>query len=271
MKPAIQQNKIVILSGAGISAESGLETFRAAYGLWRQYSWQDLATPEGWQRNPEAVLAFYNERRRQAWEAQPNAAHLAIAALQSAYEVVVITQNVDALHERAGSQQVLHVHGELAWARGQSAQPKRYRLDGAPLQLGQLCEDGTQLRPDIVWFGEEVAHIEEARKHLASAAKVLVVGTSLTVFPVAALVKAARFKAEKVLIALDAMHPPWGYTFMRGKATVLVPGLVRRWLYQATGSDCIPQLDGVPAVPDGSAGQDDSAEPAQQAAPEDAR
>ncbi|WP_338846585.1 Sir2 family NAD-dependent protein deacetylase [Massilia sp. W12] len=233
MKAEINPNKIVVLSGAGISAESGLSTFRASDGVWQSHAWQELASPEGWRKNPQAVLAFYNERRRQAWEAQPNPAHLALAALQDAYEVVIITQNVDNLHERAGSKQVLHVHGELAYARGQSAQAKRYLIGGAPISLGQLCEDGTQLRPDIVWFGEEVQYYAEAQAHIASAAKVLVVGTSLAVFPIAGLVKHARYHAQKILVALDEMEKPWGYTFMRGKAGEIVPALAQTWLAQA--------------------------------------
>ena len=123
------RHKIVILSGSGLSAESGLPTFRDAAGLWRQHSWQDLASPEGWRKNPALVLEFYNERRAKAWAAQPNAAHLAIAALETKFDVVVVTQNVDALHERAGSTNVLHVHGELAFARGTGPSRKRYRIE----------------------------------------------------------------------------------------------------------------------------------------------
>ncbi len=118
MKIEMQENKIVVLSGAGISAESGLATFRDSNGLWNNYSWQDVASPQGWAKHPEMVQQFYNERRHQAWHAQPNAGHEAIAALEQAYEVVVVTQNVDGLHERAGSRNVIHVHGQLAWARG---------------------------------------------------------------------------------------------------------------------------------------------------------
>ncbi|HEX8610113.1 MAG TPA: Sir2 family NAD-dependent protein deacetylase [Telluria sp.] len=232
MKPEVQPNKIVILSGAGISAESGLPTFRDSNGLWNNYSLQDVATPQGWNANPEAVLAFYNERRLSASQAAPNAAHEAIAALDDAYEVVIITQNVDDLHERAGSRTVIHLHGQLAWVRGTSPVPKRYRIGAAPVSLGQLCEDGTQLRPDIVWFGEDVQHMDEARRHVASAARVLVVGTSLSVFPAASLVKAARGRAEKVVNCLDMKRVPFGFTFMPGKATSIVPMLVQQWLSQ---------------------------------------
>lgn len=233
MKPPIQANKIVVLSGSGISAESGLPTFRDAYGLWKQFTWQEVASPEGWAMRPEAVLAFYNERRQKAWDATPNAAHVAIATLESAFDVVVITQNVDGLHESAGSSNVLHLHGQLAYARGTSATPKRYRIDAAPITIGQLCEDGTQLRPDIVWFGEEIEHFDEARMHMVTAAKILVVGTSLSVFPAASLATHASGRAEKIVVSLEVDKLPFGFTFLRGKATELVPGLAARWICQA--------------------------------------
>lgn len=233
MKPEVQSNKVVVLSGSGISAESGIPTFRDSNGLWNSYSWEEVASPAGWKARPDVVLAFYNERRLQAWRAAPNAAHQAIAALEAAYEVVVITQNVDDLHERAGSRNVIHLHGQLAYARGTSEARKRHRIDGDPISLGQLCEDGTQLRPDIVWFGEKVELFQEARMHVATAAKVLVVGTSLSVFPAASLVKAARGRAEKVLSSLEMQKRPYGFTFMRGKATEVLPALAINWLAQS--------------------------------------
>jgi NAD-dependent deacetylase len=233
MKIEMQENKIVVLSGAGISAESGLATFRDSNGLWNNYSWQEVASPQGWAKHPEMVQQFYNERRHQAWHAQPNAGHEAIAALEQAYEVVVVTQNVDGLHERAGSRNVIHVHGQLAWARGTSEQRLRYQINDAPISMGQLCEDGTQLRPDIVWFGENVEYLDEAMYHIATAGKVLVVGTSLTVFPVAGLVKAARGRAEKLLVSLEIEKVPWGFKFMPGKAGEVLPALAARWLREA--------------------------------------
>jgi NAD-dependent deacetylase len=176
------------------------------------------------------VLAFYNERRAKAWSAQPNAAHLAIASLERKYDVVVVTQNVDGLHERAGSTRVLHVHGELAFARGTGRSRKRYHLGADPIELGQKCEEGTQLRPDIVWFGEETRFMDEAREQVAAAVKVLVVGTSLTVYPAASLVDAARAGAEKVLNSLEVDDLPRGFEFAPGPATLIVPGIVTRWL-----------------------------------------
>jgi len=222
-------DKVVVLSGSGLSAESGLPTFRDAAGLWRQYSWVELASPEGWRKHPELVLAFYNERRAKAWNAQPNAAHRAIASLEDEYHVVVVTQNVDALHERAGSTRVLHVHGELAFARGTGPSRRRYRIDGAPIGLGQKCDEGTQLRPDIVWFGEETQHMEEAAEAVAAADRVLVVGTSLSVYPAAGLVEFAPSHARKVLNALEMDHVPRGFEFRAGPATAVVPALVAEW------------------------------------------
>jgi NAD-dependent deacetylase len=228
--PALRGQKVAVLSGSGLSAESGLPTFRDAAGLWNTYSWVELASPEGWARQPDVVLAFYNERRAKAWKAEPNAAHRAIAALEQKFEVIVVTQNVDALHERAGSTRVLHVHGELAYARGTGHSRKRYKIDDAPIELGQKCEEGTQLRPDIVWFGEETQHMDEAREHVAAADKVLVVGTSLTVYPAAGLVDAARNGSECVLISLDMDEVPRGFDYRRGKATEMVPRVVDQWL-----------------------------------------
>jgi NAD-dependent deacetylase len=224
------KQKAVILSGSGLSAESGLPTFRDAAGLWRKHSWQELASPEGWRRNPALVLEFYNERRARAWNAQPNAAHRAIAELERAFDVIVVTQNVDALHERAGSTNVLHVHGELSYARGSGPRRRRYRIDGAPIELGQRCEDGTQLRPDIVWFGEETQFMDEAREHVATAAKVLVVGTSLSVYPAASLVDAARDDADKVLNSLEMEEVPPGFVFHPGPATQVLPRIIEGWL-----------------------------------------
>jgi len=222
--------KVVVLSGSGLSAESGLPTFRDAAGLWRQHSWVELASPDGWRKDPGLVLSFYNERRAKAWAAQPNAAHLAIASLEQRFDVVVVTQNVDALHERAGSTRVLHVHGELAFARGTGPSRRRRRIDDAPIELGQTCEEGTQLRPDIVWFGEETQHMDEAREHVEAADRVLLVGTSLSVYPAAGLVGFARPRAIKVLNSLEMDEVPRGFDFRAGPATAVIPPLVAEWM-----------------------------------------
>jgi len=219
--------RIVVFTGAGVSADSGIPTFRGAGGLWRNFRAEDLATPEAFARDPALVWEWYEWRRGLVRDAQPNAAHLAIARLDRA---LVVTQNVDALHERAGSTRVLHVHGELAYARGTGRTNKRYRIDGGPIALGQCCEEGTQLRPDIVWFGEEVQHMEEAGALVASADKVLVVGTSLSVYPAAGLVEYARADAEKFVNALEMDDVPAGFTFRAGPATQMIPAITSRWL-----------------------------------------
>jgi NAD-dependent deacetylase len=233
MKPEIQSNKIVVFTGSGVSAESGLPTYRDSNGLWRTHNWHQLASPQGWELYPEIVLDFYNERRQQAWNAQPNAAHIAIASLEKYYEVVVITQNVDELHERAGSSQVIHLHGQLDYVRGTSENPKRYKLMGEPISIGTMCEYGTQLRPDVVWFGEKIEYASEARQHMRTAAKVLVVGTSLSVYPAATLANAARGRADKIIVSFDIQKRPYGYHFIRGQATNLVPSIASDWISEA--------------------------------------
>lgn len=233
MNSPTRPDKIVVLSGSGISAESGLPTFRDANGLWRNHDWRQLASPEGWRKHPELVLEFYNERRAQAAAAQPNAAHRALAELESKYEVVIVTQNVDDLHERAGSTRVVHLHGQLTWARGTSRRRLRRHIGAAPIRIGDLCEDGTQLRPDIVWFGEAVPAMDEAADEVADADKVLVVGTSLTVYPAASLTGYARADAEKALCSLEIEALPHGYEWLRGSAATTIPGLVRRWMESA--------------------------------------
>ncbi len=158
-------------------------------GLWRQYDFTKLASPEAWERDPALVLQFYNERRRQAWEAQPNAAHLAIAGLEARFDVSVITQNVDNLHERAGSSRVIHLHGELDKARSTRHPELIYPLQGKAIRLGDTCAKGAQLRPHVVWFGEPVTEMNHAAQICGTADHLLVVGTSLQVYPAASLVQ----------------------------------------------------------------------------------
>ncbi|MDA8563457.1 NAD-dependent deacylase [Mariniblastus sp.] len=179
--------KIVVLTGAGVSAESGIRTFRDSNGLWEDHEVMDVASPEGWARDPELVLRFYNARRAQLKEVEPNAAHVAIKELESQFEVRVITQNVDDLHERAGSSNVLHLHGELTKARSTRDDSLIYDWTG-DINLGDLCEDGHQLRPHIVWFGESVPALDQAASITSEANIVLIVGTSLQVYPAAGLV-----------------------------------------------------------------------------------
>ncbi len=171
--------KIVALTGAGISAPSGVRTFRDAGGLWENHRVEDVATPAGWARDPALVLRFYNERRAQLATVQPNAAHLALAEWERKHEVVVITQNVDDLHERAGSSRVLHLHGELTQARSTRDESLVIKIGYGPIVLGDRAPDGAQLRPHIVWFGETVPMMEAAEAEMADADVVVVVGTSL--------------------------------------------------------------------------------------------
>jgi NAD-dependent deacetylase len=179
---------LVVLTGAGISAESGLKTFREMGGLWEEYDVTEVATPEAWRRNPELVLRFYNERRRALLVAQPNAGHYGLVELEKYFEVQIITQNVDDLHERAGSTQVLHLHGELIKSRS-TVDPQLVNLiNGWELNLGDRCVKGSQLRPHIVWFGEEVPNIEIAAKKVEKADILVIIGTSMQVYPAAGLV-----------------------------------------------------------------------------------
>lgn len=179
--------KIVVLSGSGISAESGIPTFRDAGGLWEGYNVMEVATPEGWAKNPKLVLDFYNQRRKAAMEAQPNPGHLALVELERYYEVVIITQNVDNLHEKAGSKNVIHLHGELTKCRSTADETLIYHIGGQEIKLGDVCEKGSQLRPHIVWFGEMVPMMEVAYAEAMSADEFIVVGTSLQVYPAAGL------------------------------------------------------------------------------------
>ncbi len=180
--------KIVVLTGAGVSAESGISTFRDSDGLWNNHRIEDVATFEAWKRDPELVMDFYNQRRKQLHEVEPNSAHFALKKLEEKYDVHIITQNVDNLHERAGSSKILHLHGELAKARSSVDYSLIYEIDGWELKFGDKCEKGSQLRPHIVWFGESVPEMENAAYITESADILIIVGTSLVVYPAASLV-----------------------------------------------------------------------------------
>ncbi|MFA7447563.1 MAG: NAD-dependent deacylase [Weeksellaceae bacterium] len=179
--------KIVVLSGAGMSAESGISTFRDSNGLWENHNVMDVASPEGWQRDPNLVLNFYNQRRQQLKEVEPNAAHFYLKELEKKYEVVIITQNVDDLHERAGSSNVIHLHGELVKMRSENDEEFIYDYE-KDILLGDKAEDGHQLRPHIVWFGEMVPMMQRAVEEVHTADFMLVIGTSLAVYPAASLI-----------------------------------------------------------------------------------
>lgn len=183
--------KIAVLTGAGVSAESGIKTFRDSDGLWEGHDVMEVASPEGFQRNPAAVLEFYNQRRRQLLTVQPNAAHKALAELEKDHEVTIITQNVDDLHERAGSTNVIHLHGELLKAR--SIADENLIMDWKDdLNLGDCCDNNNQLRPHIVWFGEMVPMIEVAAEIVEKADAIIIVGTSMQVYPAAGLMQYAK-------------------------------------------------------------------------------
>lgn len=182
------KQKLVFLTGSGISAESGLLTFRDMGGMWQKYDVYEVATPEAWDNNPELVLEFYNWRRKQLLEAEPNGAHKIIARLEEKYDVTVITQNVDDLHERAGSTDVLHLHGELRKARCTCDESKIYDIEGWELKLGDTDESGCQLRPHVVWFGEPVPMLPKAVEIVKQADIFVIVGTSLKVYPAASLI-----------------------------------------------------------------------------------
>ncbi|OJK08241.1 NAD-dependent protein deacylase [Acinetobacter baumannii] len=203
--------KLVVFSGAGMSAESGISTFRDSNGLWENYDIQQVATPEAWERNPALVQRFYNERRKNILEAQPNEAHQYIAKLQDYYDVQVITQNIDDLHERAGSQNVLHLHGNIRLAKssGPDAQytTQFYEVNGWKLDLEQdFCPDGYPLRPHVVWFGEAVPAYEEAIRLVQSADIFIVIGSTLSVYPVAALVHEIPHYTKAYYIDPQADH-----------------------------------------------------------------
>ena len=192
--------KIVVLTGAGISAESGLKTFRDSGGLWEGYDVTQVATPQAWAADQDLVLEFYNQRRKQAMEAQPNAGHVALAELEAHFDVSIITQNIDNLHEKAGSTDVLHLHGEIFKARSTLDPSLVYDLDHWELKKGDTCDKGSQLRPHIVWFGEAVPMMEPAVEITHSADFFIVAGTSLVVYPAASLLDFVSGEVPKYIV-----------------------------------------------------------------------
>ena len=195
-----QKQRVVVLTGAGISAESGLRTFRGSDGLWEGHRVEEVATPAAWEADPARVLRFYNDRRKQARSAKPNAAHKALSALQRCFEVDIITQNVDDLHERAGSARVLHLHGEVMKARSTRNYDYLIELGSNDISLGDTCPAGSQLRPHVVWFGEEVPAMTAAAELVAQADILLCVGTSLQVYPAASLAFLAPDEARRIVV-----------------------------------------------------------------------
>ena len=202
--------KLVVLTGAGISAESGLKTFREMGGLWESYDVMEVASPEGWAKDRNLVLNFYNERRKQLIQARPNAGHTGLVELEEDFDVHIITQNVDDLHEKAGSRNVLHLHGLLTKSRSTVDPDLVYDIDGWELKLGDVCEKGSQLRPHIVWFGEAVPAIEEAVEIVRTADIFVVAGTSMAVYPAAGLIDYVKAGTPIYLIDPNEVNIPYG-------------------------------------------------------------
>lgn len=222
--------RLVVLTGAGISAESGIATFRDADGLWEGHDVMAVASPEGWRRNQAFVLDFYNQRRKACLNAKPNDAHIQLAELEKEYDVTIITQNVDNLHEKAGSTKVIHLHGELF--KSQSTLDPRlvYRMDGWELKLGDKCEKGSQLRPFIVWFGEQVPMMNAAVEVTEQADFFAVIGTSLLVYPAAGLLDYAPDDSTKFVIDINIPHvnPTQNLIKIQDKASTGVSEMIRR-------------------------------------------
>ncbi|MBP8067708.1 MAG: NAD-dependent deacylase [Pedobacter sp.] len=194
------KKKLVVLTGAGISAESGLKTFRDSDGLWEGYNIMDVATPQAWQRNPILVQQFYNERRKQVLAAVPNEAHFQLAKLEDHFDVDIITQNIDDLHERAGSKNITHLHGVITCSQSDLNPALIYPIEGDELRMGSLCELGSQLRPHVVWFGEAVPMIEQAAEICERADIFMLVGTSLAVYPAAGLIDFVPSSTPKYIV-----------------------------------------------------------------------
>lgn len=192
--------KIVVFTGAGISAESGIKTFRDTDGLWEEYKISEVATPEAWYKNPAMVQDFYNKRRKQVMEALPNKAHIALVELENHFDVQIITQNIDDLHERAGSKNVLHLHGEIMKSRSTASDKLIYPVKNGIISMGEKCEKGFQLRPHVVWFGEEVPNMEIAFEIASKADILITIGTSLSVYPAAGLIHYTPKKSVVYLI-----------------------------------------------------------------------
>ncbi len=213
--------KLVVLTGAGISAESGLKTFRDSDGLWEGYNVEDVATPEAWRRDPELVQDFYNMRRHDILAAKPNEAHRLLKRLEDFFETVIITQNIDNLHERAGSSNVLHLHGIITKAQSSLDPTLLYEIEGSDLPMGLKCDRGSQLRPHVVWFGEEVPMIPVAARECMDADIFLIIGTSLQVYPAAGLVGYVPARTPKIIVDPSGVQVSGlaELTYIRKKAT----------------------------------------------------
>jgi len=220
--------KLVVLTGAGISAESGIRTFREMGGLWEEYDIMEVASYEGWKNNPELVLNFYNDRRKQLLKSKPNNGHLGLVELEKYFDVQIITQNVDDLHERAGSNNVLHIHGELKKSRSTVDSELVYDIKGWKLKLGDKCEKGSQLRPHIVWFGETVPALEQAIEIVKKADIFVIIGTSLNVYPAAGLIDYAPKNIPIFLIDPNVVKSYRIVNYIKEKASVGIDILINK-------------------------------------------
>lgn len=226
------KQKLVVFTGAGISAESGIKTFRDTDGLWEEYNINDVATPQAWEKSQLVVLEFYNKRRKQVLEAQPNKAHYALVELEKKYDVTVITQNIDDLHERAGSTTVLHLHGEITKSRSTLDPSLVYKIKGQEIKMGEKCERGSQLRPHIVWFGEMVPEMENAQDICEKADIFIVVGTSMLVYPAAGLIDYTPRNIPKYLVDPNDVSIKGinNLTIIKEKASTGLPMLAEKLL-----------------------------------------
>jgi NAD-dependent deacetylase len=226
------KQRLVVFTGAGISAESGIKTFRDSGGLWEEFDINEVATPQAWEKNRSLVLDFYNRRRKQVLEATPNPAHYALVALEKKYDVQIITQNIDDLHERAGSQKVLHLHGEITKSRSTVDPSLIYDIKGAELRMGDKCEKNSQLRPHIVWFGEMVPMMDTANLIAEKADIFIVVGTSMAVYPAAGLIDYAAENIPKYLVDPNSVkiNGISNLTVIKEKASIGLPMLAEELL-----------------------------------------
>lgn len=225
-------DKVVVLTGAGMSADSGLKTFRDSNGLWEGHDVSEVATPQAWEKDKELVLEFYNERRSQSQSVEPNEGHKALARLEDEYDVTIITQNVDSLHEQAGSTDVVHLHGQLSKARSEKDPSLIYDIGGDRIEIGDTAEDGAQLRPHVVWFGEPVPNMEKAAEIVPRADILIVIGTSLVVYPAAGLVDLAPAEIPKYIIDPSApeLRDISNWEHIEERAAIGTPKLVDKIL-----------------------------------------
>ncbi|UKA04473.1 SIR2 family NAD-dependent protein deacylase [Photobacterium damselae] len=231
MKPEIDDNKVVIFTGAGISVSCGIPCFAGSDGLWGKYNVEEVCTRQGFEKNPSLVTEFYNNLKKQILNSKPSAAHKAIAELERFYDVTVITTNLDNYHEIAGSSNVIHVHGNLQYGKSHFHQDNKIFIGNRTINTNEQL-DNIQLRHDVVFYGEYPENLEQAKQEIKKASKILVIGSSLSVSPSNTLLKHARFRAEKAVVNISPMRIPYGFKMYRGNANEQVTSIVDRWIEQ---------------------------------------